>query len=88
MLLNVSFELPFQDPVLVFSLILLIILLVPLLLRKLRVPGIIGMILAGVVVGPNGLNLLQRNSSFILFGTVGLLYIMFTILYPEQKAVE
>jgi Kef-type K+ transport system membrane component KefB len=41
-------------------------------------PGIIGMILAGVVIGPNGLNLLERNSSFILFGTVGLLYIMFT----------
>jgi Kef-type K+ transport system membrane component KefB len=78
MLLKVSFALPFQDPVLVFSLILLIILLVPLLLGKLRVPGIIGMILAGVVIGPNGLNLLERNASFILFGTVGLLYIMFT----------
>ncbi len=78
MLLNVSFALPFKDPVLVFSLVLLIILLVPILLRKLRMPGIIGMILAGVVIGPNGLNLLERNASFILFGTVGLLYIMFT----------
>ncbi len=78
MLLRASFEFPFKDPVLVFSLILLIILLVPLFLRKLRIPGLIGMIIAGVVIGPNGLNLLERNSSFILFGTVGLLYIMFT----------
>ena len=68
---------PFEDPVLIFTLVLLIILFAPILLSKLRIPGIVGLILAGVIVGPNGLNLLQRDASMILFGTVGLLYIMF-----------
>ncbi|HRF38820.1 MAG TPA: cation:proton antiporter, partial [Saprospiraceae bacterium] len=32
---------------------------------------------AGAIIGPNGLNLMLRDSSIVLFGTVGLLYIMF-----------
>lgn len=74
---EISFALPFKDPVLIFTLVLLIILVAPLLFGKLRLPGIIGLILSGVLVGPNGLNLLQRDASVVLFGTVGLLYIMF-----------
>lgn len=72
-----EFELPLQNPVLVFSLILFIILLSPILLRRLNVPGIIGLILAGVVIGPHGLNILEQNSAVTLFSTIGLLYIMF-----------
>ncbi|MDO6390738.1 cation:proton antiporter [Pontibacter sp. BT731] len=68
---------PFEDPVLIFTLVLLIILIAPIILNKLKIPGIVGLILAGVIVGPNGFNLLLRDSSIILFGTVGLLYIMF-----------
>ena len=68
---------PFEDPVLIFTLVLLIILVAPIIMNKLKVPGIIGMIVAGVIVGPNGFNLLQRDSSIVLFGTVGILYIMF-----------
>lgn len=70
-------NLPFEDPVLVFSLMLLIILLSPLVLRKLRIPSIIGLIIAGIACGPFGFNLLLRNESIELLGTVGLLYIMF-----------
>lgn len=69
--------LPLEDPVIIFTLVLFIILLSPIVLRKLRIPSIIGLILAGVIIGPNGLNLLLRDSSIVLFGTVGLLYIMF-----------
>lgn len=72
-----EFELPLSNPVLVFSLILFIILLSPILLRRLNIPGIIGLILAGVIIGPNGLNILARNSAIDLFSTIGLLYIMF-----------
>ncbi|NDW18183.1 cation:proton antiporter [Dysgonomonas sp. 216] len=72
-----EFKLPFTDPILIFSLILVIILLTPLLLNKLRVPHLIGLIIAGAIIGPNGFNLILRDSSFELFGTVGLLYIMF-----------
>lgn len=69
--------LPLEDPVIIFTLVLFIILLSPIVLRKLRIPSIIGLILAGVIFGPNGLNVLLRDSSIVLFGTVGLLYIMF-----------
>lgn len=68
---------PFQDPVLVFLLVLSIILFTPLLFRKIKIPYIIGLILAGVLFGPHGLNLLANNKSFELLGKVGILYIMF-----------
>ena len=69
--------LPITDPVLIFAILLFIILLTPLLLNRLRIPHLIGMIIAGAAVGPHGLNLLHRDSAIVLFGTVGLLYIMF-----------
>lgn len=72
-----EFELPLQNPVLIFSLILFIILLSPILLRKLNIPGIIGLIISGVVIGPDGFNILEKNSAIDLFSTIGLLYIMF-----------
>ncbi len=72
-----EFELPLQNPVLVFSLILFIILLSPVLLRRLKIPGIIGLIISGVIIGPYGLNILEKNSAVDLFSTIGLIYIMF-----------
>lgn len=77
LLSGIEFSLPLQNPVLIFSLILFIILFAPLLLNKLKIPHLIGLIIAGAIIGPNGLNLLLRDSSVVLFGTVGLLYIMF-----------
>ena len=77
MKLLVELHLPFEEPVLIFTLVLLIILAAPILLGRLRVPGIVGLIMAGVVVGPHGAHILDRDASIILFGTVGLLYIMF-----------
>ncbi len=72
-----QFDLPLKNPVLVFSLILFIILLSPILLKKLNIPGIIGLIIAGVIIGPHGLHILEKNSAVTLFSTIGLLYIMF-----------
>ncbi|MEM8721467.1 MAG: cation:proton antiporter [Cyanobacteria bacterium P01_G01_bin.39] len=71
-----SFE-PINDPVAVFLIILAIMLVAPLLFERLRLPGIVGLILAGVVVGPEGLGLLERDENIILLGTVGLLFLMF-----------
>lgn len=73
----IDFTLPLADPVLKFLLILLIILAAPLLLNKLKVPHLLGLIIAGAIIGPNGFNLVLRDSSIILSGTAGLLYIMF-----------
>lgn len=72
-----EFELPLSNPVLIFSLILFIILLCPILLKKINIPGIIGLIISGVIIGPHGLNILAKNSAVDLFSTIGLLYIMF-----------
>lgn len=69
--------LPLADPVLKFFVILTIILFAPLLLNKISIPPILGLIIAGAVIGPYGINLLERDSSIILSGTAGLLYIMF-----------
>jgi Kef-type K+ transport system membrane component KefB len=69
--------LPLKDPILLFSLLLFIILFAPILLNRIKIPHLIGLIIAGAIIGPNGLNLMLRDSSIILFGTVGLLYIMF-----------
>ena len=66
-----------SNPVLIFFIVLVIILLAPLLLKKLKIPHIVGMIVAGVLVGPFGMNLLERDSSFEIFGQVGVLYLMF-----------
>ena len=65
------------DPTWIFSIVLCIILFAPLLLRSLRIPHVIGLILAGVLIGKFGLNILDRDSSFELFGQVGIYYIMF-----------
>lgn len=72
-----EFQLPLHNPVLIFSLILFIILLAPLLLQRIRIPGIIGLIIAGIVIGPAGLNILEKSSFVDVFSTIGLLYIMF-----------
>ena len=65
------------EPVQIFLIVLAIILFAPILLNKLKIPHIIGMIVAGVAVGPYGLNILADDSSFAVFGQVGLLYLMF-----------
>lgn len=72
------FETPFTDPVLIFAVVMLMLLVAPLAVRKMRLPEIIGLLLAGVIAGPNALGLLERDATFQLLGTVGLLYIMFT----------
>ncbi len=77
LLSGINWELPLRNPVIIFSLVLFIILFAPILFNRIKVPHIIGLILAGVIIGPYALNLLRRDASIVLFGTVGLLYIMF-----------
>ena len=75
--LNLGINFPITDPTWIFFLVLMIILFAPILLGRLRIPHIIGMILAGVAIGKYGFNILERDSSFELFGKVGIYYIMF-----------
>ncbi|MBW7867138.1 MAG: cation:proton antiporter [Brumimicrobium sp.] len=84
--LKEAFRLPLTDPIIVFSLILFIILITPIVLKKLKIPGIIGLIIAGIVIGPHGLYIIEGAgagadtdavNAVELFSTIGLLYIMF-----------
>jgi len=78
LLLNIGhISFPIEDPILKFLLELIIILAAPLLLNKIKVPHLLGLIIAGAIVGPNGFNILSRDSSVVVTGTTGLLYIMF-----------
>ena len=65
-------KLPINDPILLFSIILFIILLAPVLLKKLRIPSIIGLIIAGVFIGPNGFNIISLDQRIELFGKIDL----------------
>ena len=76
-MLNLTHYFPITDPTLIFFVVLLIVLFAPIIMGKLRIPHIIGMVLAGIIIGKYGLNILERDSSFELFGRVGLYYIMF-----------
>lgn len=68
---------PITDPVLVFGMVMLIIFTAPLLFRRYKIPGIIGLILFGAIAGPSAIGLLERDATMVLLGTVGLIYLMF-----------
>ena len=74
---DITSHFPITSPTIAFFVVLMIILIAPIVMSKLRIPHIVGMVLAGVVIGKYGLNILPRDSSFELFGRVGLLYIIF-----------
>jgi len=74
---SLNFSLPFSNPVMIFALVMIIILVAPIIFRKIKIPGLVGIILSGMVIGPSVLNLLERDSTIELLGTVGLLYLMF-----------
>lgn len=75
--IHTAFTIPIEDPILKFLLIMTIVLGTPLLLNRLKIPYLLGLIIAGAIIGPHGLNLVLRDSSIILSGTAGMLYILF-----------
>ena len=70
-------ELPLNEPVIVFTILITIILVAPIAFRKFRIPGIVGLIVSGIIIGPNGINLVESGESVKLLSTAGLLYLMF-----------
>jgi len=70
-------DLPFIEPVIVFTILIFIILVAPIVFKKFRIPGIIGLIISGIVIGPHGMNLVESGESIKLLSTAGLLYLMF-----------
>lgn len=78
---------PVRDPVLIFAIVLSLFLTIPVLMKRFRLPGMIGLLLAGALLGPNALGLLARDEAFVLLGAVGLIYIMFTAALEVDLAV-
>jgi Kef-type K+ transport system membrane component KefB len=72
-----NFSLPLKEPIIIFSFLLLIILFVPFILSKLRLPAIVGFIIAGIIFGPHGINIIDRNFAIVFLASIGILYIMF-----------
>ena len=70
-------ELPLNEPVIVFTILITIILIAPIAFRKFRIPGIVGLIISGMIIGPHGIHLLESGESIKLLSTAGLLYLMF-----------
>ncbi len=68
----------FQEPVFFFLVIMTIILVAPILSERMRIPGIVGIILGGMLIGPNGFNLLAANDRMEFLSTIGLVYLMFS----------
>ena len=77
MSLSILPDLPFKEPVIVFTILLTIILIAPIVFKKFRIPGIIGLIVSGMVIGQHGMNLVESGESIKLLSTAGLLYLMF-----------
>lgn len=76
-MIDIAHFFPITDPTLIFLVVLLVILAAPIVMGKLRIPHIIGMVLAGVTLGKYGFDILERDKSFEILGKVGLYYIMF-----------
>ena len=68
---------PLEDSILIFGLAMTVFLIAPLVLDRYRLPGIIGGIVVGAVIGPNGLGVLERGETIVLLGEVGIVYLMF-----------
>jgi Kef-type K+ transport system membrane component KefB len=78
---------PIRDPVLIFAIVLVLFLVSPIAMGRFRLPGMIGLLLAGAILGPHALGLLARDASFVLLGAVGLIYIMFTAALEVDLSV-
>ncbi len=72
-------ELPIEEPVVLFALALGAFLVAPLLIERFGIPGIVGIVLAGTAIGPNGVGLLALSETVEILGTVGLVYLLFTV---------
>lgn len=76
-MIDIAQYFPITNPTLIFLVVLLVILAAPIVMGKLRIPHIIGMVLAGVMLGKYGFDILERDKSFEILGKVGLYYILF-----------
>ncbi len=67
-----------KEPIVPFAILLVVILVVPILFERLRLPGLVGLLAAGIVLGPHGFHLLKSDLPIISsLSDIGLVYLMF-----------
>ncbi|MEM8809353.1 MAG: cation:proton antiporter [Cyanobacteria bacterium P01_G01_bin.38] len=72
------FNFLYEEPIGAFAILLAVILIVPPIFERLRLPGVLGLLAMGVVLGPHSLGILSAESPVVeLLADVGLLYLMF-----------
>lgn len=65
-----------SNPLIIIAVVLTMILVVPLLCRKVRIPSIVGFIIVGIILGPHGTHLIDGGDAIQALGKIGMLYIM------------
>lgn len=76
-MLNLLIHIPFEEPIVIITLVIFIILIGPVFFERVRIPSIVGLLISGAIIGPNGVNLISPDLEFSLLGEMGLLYLMF-----------
>ncbi|AVH70021.1 cation:proton antiporter domain-containing protein [Nostoc sp. 'Lobaria pulmonaria (5183) cyanobiont'] len=67
-----------KEPIVPFAILLAVILVIPIIFERLRLPGLVGLVFSGLVLGPSGWNLFQSDSPMInLLSDIGLIYLLF-----------
>ena len=69
---------PITEPVVFFLVVMTLILVMPLLSERVHLPGIVGVIIGGILIGPHGFNILPANDRMEFLSTIGLVYLMFS----------
>lgn len=73
-----SFSATFREPIFTFALLLAIIFIVPPIFEKIKLPGLVGLLVAGVIFGSSGLGFLDSKSeTMVLLADIGKIYLMF-----------
>lgn len=68
----------YENPLFSFTILLLVVLTLPPIFEKIKLPGLVGLLFAGIVLGKDGLNLIDPKSETIkLFSDIGKIYLMF-----------
>ncbi|WP_373529227.1 cation:proton antiporter [Nostoc sp.] len=67
-----------KEPIVTFAILLVVILVIPIIFERLRLPGLVGLVICGLVLGPSGWNIFQSDSPMInLLSDIGLIYLLF-----------
>lgn len=67
-----------ENPVFIFTILIAVSLAIPPIFERIKLPGLVGLLLAGIILGPSGLHWLNhKTETMVLLSGVGKIYLMF-----------